>query len=179
MVRLFKDISAYHFCIITVTKHEAFEAWIWTLYFPLTQRTFTVTFFLSDIAALDSRIFRKMEDNESAAGFWTKIVNATKLEFNEMRDITLKVDSFSESIKELLYQTYLYNESSKDFYFIEVIIKPNANYVIDMSLAFPSINLADETQVKDYKIQLRAYSLAKEQWIKDYQPLGEVIALLK
>lgn len=93
-----------------------------------------------------------MEDNESAAGFWTKIVNATKLEFNEMRDITLKVDSFSESIKELLYQTYLYNESSKDFYFIEVIIKPNANYVIDMSLAFPSINLADETQVKDYKI---------------------------
>lgn len=110
---------------------------------------------------------------------WTRIVNATELLPNMMGDYILKVDSFSESIKELLYQTYLYNEKSKDLYFMEVTFKSFSNYVTDMKNAFPCIDLADEKQSKDYTISLRAYSMAKEQWIKDYQPLGEVIAMLK
>lgn len=110
---------------------------------------------------------------------WTRIVNATELLPNMMGDIVLKVDSFSESIKELLYQTYLYNEKSKDLYFMEVTFKSFSNYVTNMKDAFPCIDLNNEKQSKDYTISLRAYSMAKEQWIKDYQPLGEVIAMLK
>jgi len=34
---------------------------------------------------------------------WTNIVNETELIPNMMGDIVLKVDSFSESVKELLY----------------------------------------------------------------------------
>lgn len=61
-----------------------------------------------------------------------------------MGDIVLKVDSFSESVKELLYQTYLYNEKSKDLFFMEVIIKSFSNYVTDMKKSFPLIDLKDE-----------------------------------
>jgi hypothetical protein len=85
-----------------------------------------------------------------------------------MNDIVLRVDSFSESVKELLYQTYLYNENSKDLYFLEVTLKSFSNYVTDMKKAFPCIDLSDENQSKDYTVSLRAYSMAKEQWIKDY-----------
>ena len=79
VVRQFSDITEFHYAIVTVTKHDSFDAWIWTLYFPLTQRTFTVTFFHSDIIALDNRIFQNMEDDESESSFWTKIVNATQI----------------------------------------------------------------------------------------------------
>ena len=61
-----------------------------------------------------------------------------------MGDIVLKVDSFSESIKELLYQTYIYNEKSKDLYYMEVTIKSFSNYVTEMNKAFPCIDLKDD-----------------------------------
>jgi hypothetical protein len=79
-----------------------------------------------------------------------------------MGDIVLKVDSFSESIKELLYQTYIYNDQSKDLYFMEVTLKSFSNYVTDVKKSFPLIDLKDEKQSKDYTISLRAFSMAKE-----------------
>jgi hypothetical protein len=63
---------------------------------------------------------------------WTQIVNATELLPNMMGDIVLKVDSFSESIKELLYSTYLYNEKAKEIYYMEVTIKSFSNYVTEI-----------------------------------------------
>lgn len=62
---------------------------------------------------------------------------------------------------------------------MEVTFKSFSNYVTEMKKAFPCIDLKDEKQSKDYTVSLRAYSMAKEQWIKDYQPLGEVISMLK
>ena len=104
VTKLFKSISEFHFAIVTVTQHEAIEGWIWTIYFPLTQRNFTITFFQSDLIALDSKIFQNIaEDKAGEVALWTKIVNATELLPNMMGDIVLRVDSFSESIKELLY----------------------------------------------------------------------------
>lgn len=49
----------------------------------------------------------------------------------------------------------------------------------DISKALPAIKLSDSEATKDYTISLRAFSLAKEQWIKDYQPISEVIKLLQ
>jgi hypothetical protein len=51
--------------------------------------------------------------------------------------------------------------------------------VTDISKALPAIKLSDSELTKDYTISLRAFSLAKEQWIKDYQPISEVIKLLQ
>jgi hypothetical protein len=132
------------------------------------------------LIALDSKLFQNISDDKAGeVALWTKIINATELIPNMMGDIVLKVDSFSESIKELLYQTYIYNEKSKDLYFMEVTFKSFSNYVTEMKKAFPCIDLKNDKQSKDYTVSLRAYSMAKEQWIKDYQPLGEVISMLK
>lgn len=62
---------------------------------------------------------------------------------------------------------------------MEVTLKSFSNYVTDVKKSFPLIDLKNEKQSKDYTISLRAFSMAKEQWIKDYQPLVEVIAMLK
>ncbi len=79
-----------------------------------------------------------------------------------MGDYILRVDSYNELIKELLYQTYLYNDNSKDLYFMEVTFKSFSNYVTDLKHSFPCLNLKDEKKSKEYTISLRAYSLAKE-----------------
>jgi hypothetical protein len=53
VTRIFASVSPFHFAIVTVTQHEAIESWIWTIYFPMTQRTFTVTFYQSDLIGMD------------------------------------------------------------------------------------------------------------------------------
>lgn len=45
----------------------------------MTQRTFTVTFFQSDLIGLDTKIFKNIDEFEGEASLWTKIVNATEL----------------------------------------------------------------------------------------------------
>jgi hypothetical protein len=110
---------------------------------------------------------------------WTKIVKMAQFQLNHMGDILLKVDSYIEPIRELLFQTYAYNETSKDLYYEELTLRSYSNYVTDISKALPAISLSDSEATKDYTISLRAFSLGKEQWIKDYQPLSEVIKLLQ
>ena len=44
-----------------------------------------------------------MDEFKGEVQLWTNIVNETELIPNMMGDIVLKVDSFSESVKELLY----------------------------------------------------------------------------
>ena len=99
---------------------------------------------------------------------WTKIIKMSQFKLNQMGDVLLKVDNYQEPIRELLFQTYAYNEHTKDLYYIELTIRSFSNYVTDVSKALPAISMLDENSSKDYTISLRAYSLAKEQWIKDY-----------
>jgi hypothetical protein len=101
-----------------------------------------------------------VQDDEAA--LWTSIVNKIELQMNNIGDIIVKVDTYAEVIKELLYQTYAYNEKSKDIYFVEVTLKSFSNYVTDMKKSFLAIDMRDEATSKDYTVQLRAYSLARE-----------------
>lgn len=64
----------------------------------------------------------------------------------------MRVDTYSEAIKELLYQTYAYNQRSKDIYFVEVTLKSFSNYVTDMKKPFLAIDLRDEASSKDYTV---------------------------
>ena len=52
----------------------------------------------------------------------------------------MQVDTFIEPLRELLYQTYSYNDISKDIYYIELTIKSHANYVTDLAKSFPTIS---------------------------------------
>lgn len=101
-----------------------------------------------------------MQDDEAA--LWKSIVNKIELQMNNIGDIIVKVDTYAEVIKELLYQTYAYNDKSKDIYFVEVTLKSFSNYVTDMKRSFLAIDMRDEAKSKDYTVQLRAYSLARE-----------------
>lgn len=71
-----------------------------------------------------------VQDDEAA--LWTSIVNTIDLQVNQIGDIIVRVDTYSEAIKELLYSTYAYNDKSKDIYFVEVTLKSFSNYVTDM-----------------------------------------------
>jgi hypothetical protein len=59
-----------------------------------------------------------------------------------------------------------------------VTVKSYANYVVDAVNAFPSVNLLD-ARSKELTLTLKGFSLTRNIWIKDYQPLTEVIRLLK
>lgn len=72
----------------------------------------------------------------------------------------------------------MYNENAKDVFFMEVTIKSYSNYVTDVTVPFLPLDLNSE-EIKNYTISLRAFSLTRNLWIKDYQPLTDVIWLLK
>jgi len=55
----------------------------------------------------------------------------------------LVVDSFREPIRELLFQSYIFNETACDIFYMEVTVKSYANYVTDAVNAFQSVNLLD------------------------------------
>ena len=77
VTRVFPKIAKFHFAVITVTQHESMECWILNFYFPIHQRTFTCTFFTSDLFALDQKLFLDVQDDE--AQLWTSIVNKIDL----------------------------------------------------------------------------------------------------
>jgi len=80
------------------------------------------------------------------------------------------VESFKEPLKEILHSDNIYNENAQDIFFMEVTIKFNNNFVTDVLNSFMPIDLHSK-DVNSYQICLRAYSLTRNIWIKDYQPL--------
>ena len=62
--------------------------------------------------------------------------------------------------------------------FMEVVLKNFSNYVTDVEAPFPAIELKQD-EVRRYTFAVRAYSLTRNVWIKDFQPLFEVIAMLR
>ena len=59
--KIFKQLSHFHFALITVTQHEPMECWMWQIYFPHTQRTFMAAFYASDLFNMDQELFKDMD----------------------------------------------------------------------------------------------------------------------
>ena len=83
-MKLYKNLSEFHFALVTVTHHEPMECWIWSIYFSATQRTFIATFYASDLFNLNQAIFKdinqdkKRPANEKALSeeelLWRKLI---------------------------------------------------------------------------------------------------------
>jgi hypothetical protein len=175
-VKIFKSLSPFRFAVITVTLHDAMECWIWTIYLPATQRTFIVTFYASDLLNINKDIFLTIDFTQKIRGFktppkesliWQKLVDICSIEANKLGDMILVVDSYREPLRELLFQSYIYNETAHDIFYMEVTVKSYANYVTDATHSFPSVNLQD-ARSKDVTIQLKGFSLTRNIWVKDY-----------
>ena len=65
-----------------------------------------------------------------------------------------------------------------DIFYLEVTIKSYNNYVTDAKGPFPSISNTD-VRGREQIISTKAFSLVRKQWLKDYQPLNEVLKLLQ
>ena len=62
--------------------------------------------------------------------------------------------------------------------FMEVVLKNYSNLVTDVEGSSPSIDLKSD-DIEKHTFAVRAFSLTRNVWIKDYQPFFEVIAMLK
>lgn len=74
-------------------------------------------------------------------------------------------------------QTYSFAENVSDIFYLEVTIKSYNNYVTDVRHPYPSISHTD-IKGREQTMSIKAYSLARRTWLKDYQPLNEVLKLL-
>lgn len=72
----------------------------------------------------------------------------------------------------------MYSAKQTDCFYLEVTMKSYSNFVTNMKNSFPSIS-ANDVQGKELTMSLKAFSLARKTWIKDYQPLTEVVRLLQ
>jgi len=62
--------------------------------------------------------------------------------------------------------------------FMEVVLKSYSNFVTDVESPFPAISLQTD-EIRKYTFAVRAFSLTRNIWTKDFQPFFEVIAMLK
>jgi len=109
---------------------------------------------------------------------WAHLINLSKLVKNQIGDIMIVIQNFKEPLKEILFQDVVYNQNAKDMMFMEVVLKDYANFVTDVESPFPAIQLLTD-EIRQYTFAVRAFSLTRNMWIKDYQPFFEVIAMLK
>ena len=65
-----------------------------------------------------------------------------------------------------------------DIFYLEVTIKSYSNYVTDAKGPYPSISYTD-VKGREQTMSIKAFSLARKSWLKDYQPLNEVLKLLQ
>ena len=109
---------------------------------------------------------------------WRNLIQISSLEVNRLGDVHLRIDSFHEPLKEKLVQTYNYVAGLDDIFYIEVTLKSYNNFVTDVKNAYPSINEQD-VKARELTFCIKAYSLVMKSWLKDYQPLNEVLKLLQ
>lgn len=74
-------------------------------------------------------------------------------------------------------QTYQHATNVNDIFYVEVTLKSYNNFVTEVKKAYPSINDQD-VKAREQTFCIKAYSLARKSWLKDYQPLNEVFKLL-
>lgn len=65
-----------------------------------------------------------------------------------------------------------------DIFFMEVTLKSYNNFVTDVGSSFYPLDL-EKDELNEYTMGIRAYSLTRNVWIKDFQPLSEVVRILK
>jgi len=78
----------------------------------------------------------------------------------------------------VLFQDVVYNQAAKDMLFMEVCLKSYSNFVTDVEEAYPAIELKPD-EMKKHTFAIRAFSLTRHIWIKDYQPFFEMVTMLK
>lgn len=61
---------------------------------------------------------------------------------------------------------------------MEITLKSYNNFVTDVRYSFYPIELGSD-EINEWTISIRAYSLTRNIWIKDFQPLSEVVRILK
>ena len=107
---------------------------------------------------------------------WNSLVDKCTIERNRSNDVIFSLSNFKYPVKELLYQNYLFNEQGEDIYFMEVTLKTAKNYVTNIDQVMAPIRQKD---MNNYIINLRAYSVTRNIWIKDHQPLKSLISALQ
>jgi hypothetical protein len=131
--------------------------------------------------ALDEEILndpKVVGAEDPSTALWAHLISLAKLVRNPIGDIMLQVQSFKEPLKEILFQDIVYNQNAKDMLFMEVCLKSYSNYVTDVESSYPAIPLKPD-EMKQHTFAIRAFSLTKHIWIKDYQPFFELINILK
>ena len=132
--------------------------------------------FALDDNVLDDEYILASEDRTTA--LWAHLINLSRLVKNPIGDIMLQIETYKEPLREILFQDIVYNQNARDLMFMEVVLKNHANYVTDVDGTFPAIELTPE-KLKEHTFAVRAYSLTRNVWIKDFQPLFEVVAMLR
>jgi len=140
-----------------------------------------VTLYSSDLFALDDSVLDDdyiLESDDRTTALWAHLINLCRLVKNRIGDIMLEIQTYKEPLREILFQDIVYNQNARDMMFMEVVLKNYSNYVTDVETIFPAISLTPD-EIRRYTFAVRAYSLTRNVWIKDFQPLFEVIAMLR
>jgi hypothetical protein len=135
------------FALVTVIQHPRMECWIWQIYFPKNQRTFTCTLYASDLFSMDDEVLNDeyiLQSENVDQALWAHLINLSKLVKNQIGDIMIVIQNFKEPLKEILFQDVVYNQNAKDMMFMEVVLKNYANFVTDVESPFPAIQLLTE-----------------------------------
>jgi len=122
--------------LVSVLLHPLMECWLWQIYIPQTQRTFTAIFYPSDLFNMNTDIYSKTNKKNKNASIWIEMVKRSELQKNTTGDIILVIDKFKDPIKEILVQDHVYNDNANDIFFMEVVLKTHNNYTTDISHSF-------------------------------------------
>ena len=123
-----------------------------------------------------------MFSNETFTGedadkrLWNSLIEKSIVERNNSGDIIFTLANFKSPMKEVMYQNYLYSEQGEDVYFMEITLKTVKNYVENIDKPFPPLT---QTDLHNYVINMRAFSITRNIWIKDFQPLRSLIVSLQ
>ena len=119
-----------------------------------------------------------MNAEDPSTALWAHLINLCRLVRNPIGDIMIQIQNFKEPLREILFQDVVYNQNAKDMMFMEVVLKNYSNLVTDVEGSSPAIDLKSD-DIEKHTFAVRAFSLTRNVWIKDYQPFFEVIAMLK
>jgi len=88
------SLKKLQYVLVPVILHPSMECWIWQLYFPKNQRTFTVTLYSSDLFALDDEILNDeyiVQAADPNQALWAHLISISKLVRNPIGDIMLQI----------------------------------------------------------------------------------------
>lgn len=77
------------------------------------------------------------------------------------------MENYKEPLKEILHSDIIYNDNAQDVFFMEITVKTHSNFVTNVNEPFLPIDLKSE-ELGNLTISLRAFSLTRNLWIKDY-----------